>query len=77
MNFELKSGQLEIILAEFKRQPSTIEYFMDWYGMEKVDEFILDNNNLSRDHDWTDYEIEQLNEVYSNVRVAISTKHNL
>ena len=50
---------------------------MDWYGMEKVDEFILDNNNLSRDHDWTDYEIEQLNETYSNVRVAISTKHNL
>ena len=76
-NIKLSDGQMDIILAKFKSQPSTIEHFMDWYGMDKVDEFVLDNNQLTRDHDWTDHQIEKLNELYSDVRHAISTKHNL
>ena len=76
-NSKLSDGQMDIILAKFKSQPSTIDHFMDWYAVDKIDEFVLDNNQLTRDHDWTDHQIEKLNDLYNDVRCAIHAKHNL
>jgi hypothetical protein len=68
MRFYLTQDQLNLIQSDFRQQqPVTLEKWMDWSGLDMIDKFVEDNNQRTIDFD-DHYHIEQLNELYGEVR---------
>ena len=68
MRFYLTQDQLNLIQSDFRQQqPVTLEKWMDWSGLDMIDKFVEENNQRKIDFE-DDYHIEQLNELYGDVR---------
>jgi len=68
MRFYLTQDQLNLIQSDFRQQqPVTLEKWMDWSGLDMIDKFVEDNNQRTIDFE-DDHHIEQLNELYGEIR---------
>ena len=71
MKFQLTQDQIGLLKKDFRQQqPITLEKWFDWSGLDMIDRFVEDNNQQLIDAD-DDHQIEQLNELYGEIRTLL------